>query len=494
MRKLLWLIMIMCSLQAMPQQLSFDDFKKLQRDKFNSYKDSLQTAHNQYREKLNKEYAEFLDNPWENVRFEKPTPIPPTPKPVVQDDENIKILDNTILKIDTIYVPLPVPLPQPRPIVPIYDDRQTDPLSDFVFSYFGTKAKVRDIGSEQLRLYQNKSLSEQWMAISNANADGLVIDLLNIRDNNNLCDWAFRGVVESLCKEMLGESDMAILLNGYLMTHAGYNVRFVKNSVGKLFLGYNTDFYLYNLASVWNNGATYYIADPKFCSDEMTVTLCDYAMPGEQGLSMRISNVQKFDLAPSKERIVRIKYHNAAGDTIRAAVNSNLIAFYDTYPKVWRDQLSSWQIVSEFPADPYLTDQLYPQLRKLIAGMDQQNAVNTLIGVCQSFPYGYDDEIWGYDYPLTIEQTWFHSQSDCEDHAIHLARLVRDLLGLRTALIYLPGHLVTGIVFTDSHPEGSRVECNGLDYLICDPTYFGEKIGKTFVATDTDETCIYLIN
>lgn len=474
-------------------QLSLDDFKKQMNEDFQAFKDTLRSQQDEFWQKINKEYAEFLASPWKPVEIVAPKPIPPKPKPVVIDDDNVTIIDDKIIKIDTVYVPLPKPIPQPKPVVPIWRDKKPAPLTTYMFSYFGTPGKVTDIGIESLRSrVAGKQAGEIWEELYNMNADLLVNDVLRIRDENGLCDWAFRGMVESLSRQMLGNTQASVILNGYIMTHAGYDVRFLANAAGQMFLGYSSDMAIFNSPAARSN-RTYYVADARIKDNDVGITMCDFPMPGERPLSMRIDKVQNFSTTPSDERVVKIKYHNAAGDTVRASVNKNLVDFYDTYPKVWGNQ-SSWQIVAGIPTDPYLTKQLYPQLKKLIKDMNQQDAVNTLMGVCQSFPYGYDDEIWGYDYPLTVEQTWYHPQSDCEDHAIHLSRLVRDLLGLKTALIYLPGHLVTGIVFTDSKPEGSKVMHNGLEYLICDPTYFGTTIGKTFVSTDPETTVIYILD
>lgn len=496
MRNLHYLFVIASLLLSAPlgaQKLSLDDFKKKNREQFNSYKDSLRASYNAFREKINREQAQFLSSPWTRVEFEDPTPMPPTPRPVVKDDDNITVIDRKILRIDTVYVPLPKPLPRPKPIISIDDDLTPKPKTYLQFEFFGTSGKVRDNGLSALTFGDGQSLGDLWMAFYNIGADETVADMLEIRDRYKLCDWAFRGAAEQMSRAMFRDDRLATLFNGYIMANSGYKVRFLSDRDGNLYLGYKTDMYLYNLASVSCYDGLYYVADSKFRDKKMDIVMCDFSIPGEQALSMRINNVQHFDLKPSAERVVGIKYHEAQGDTVRARVNENLVTFYDTYPKVWYHDRSAWQVVAEFPVDRNLTDTLYPQLRKLIAGKNQQDAVNILMGVCQSFPYGYDNQIWGYDYPLSVEQTWFHPYSDCEDHAIHLTRLVRDLLGLKTALIYLPNHLVAGIVFTDSNPDGCKLQYGGKEYLICDPTYFGEPIGKTFVATDTDQTALYLI-
>lgn len=478
---------------AVGQRLSLDDFKRAQREAFNSYTDSLRSDYAAWRERLNREYAEFLSKPWVSIEWEKGDPVPPRPRPVVKGDENVRVIHDGILHIDTVYVPLPTPIPRPRPIVRQDEERRHDELSQMSFEYFGTPGRVRSIASDALMKYETAAAGDAWMALWRAGADAVVADMISLRDERGLCDWAYRGAVEAMSKAMLGDGILSTLLNGYVMSNSGYKVRFVSDDAGNVYVAYATDIYLYNVPKVWCGDAMYYVADARLRDREMTATMCDVGLPGEQPLSMHIDKVQNLALNPSDERVVDIKYHNAQGHTVRARVNRNIAAFYDTYPKVWGNGLSPWQIVAEIPADKYLTDRLYPQLRELIKGMGQEDAVNTLMGVCQTFPYGYDDQVWGYDYPLTVEQTWYHPSSDCEDHAIHLSRLVRDLLGLETSLIYLPRHLVTGIIFTDCEPEGSRVDCDGKSFLICDPTNFGEKIGRTFVATDTDETKVYLL-
>lgn len=369
--------------------------------------------------------------------------MPLRPRPVVKDDKDIRVIDNGIIRIDTVYVPLPEPLPRPRPIVRHEEEkkdrrnerqeqnRRKGKPSELAFEYFGTPGRVRTLDRDALVHCNDGDAGEAWMALWNAGADLVTADMIDLRDERELCDWAFRGAVEAMSKAMLGDGMLGTLLYGYVMSHAGYKTRFVRDDEGKMYVACATDMYMYNVANVWSDGTIYYVPDSKVRDKKMSVSMCDTGLPGEQALSMRIDAVQKLALKPSAERIVRIDYLNAKGETVKTRVNENIVAFYDTYPKVSGalDQ-SPWQVIAEIPTDTYLTEQLYPQLRKLIKGMSQEDAVNTLMGVCQSFPYGYDDEVWGYDYPLTVEQSWYHPKSDCEDHAIHLSRLVRDLLGL----------------------------------------------------------------
>lgn len=108
-------------------------------------------------------------------------------------------------------------------------------------------------------------------------------------------------------------------------------------------------------------------------------------------------------------------------------------------------------------------------------------------------PYGLDDDIWGYDRAFFPDESWNYPKSDCEDHAIHFSRLVRDLLGLEVALVYYPGHLAAAVAFTDGSATGDYIESNGKRWIVCDPTYFYADVGRTMPGEDNSSaTLIYL--
>ena len=96
----------------------------------------------------------------------------------------------------------------------------------------------------------------------------------------------------------------------------------------------------------------------------------------------------------------------------------------------------------------------------------------------EGYKYGLDNEIWGCERPFFAEETIFYPMSDCEDHAILLTRLVRDLLHLPTAVVYYPDHLAAAVKVPEQIP-GDYLTSNRGDYLVCDPTYYYTGPGVT---------------
>lgn len=81
---------------------------------------------------------------------------------------------------------------------------------------------------------------------------------------------------------------------------------------------------------------------------------------------------------------------------------------------------------------------------------------------------------------------------DCEDRAILFTRLVRDLLGLKAALVYYPGHLASAICFTEDI-SGDYIMVDNAKYLICDPTYIGTPVGVTMPGMDNEKAKVILL-
>ncbi|MGM9800168.1 MAG: hypothetical protein ACI30M_05750 [Muribaculaceae bacterium] len=472
--------------------INIEELYKAQKCEFDAFTDSLQNEYDNFWKSLCAKYAEFMKNPWKEIELIEPKPLPPDPKPVIKDE----VIQNDVVVIDNV-IPKPIVTPQPKPVVPIFDDKNKL-KTEFFFNFYGTTASVNipDVSGFNIDYSSSDPYGNALLQLDNIGFNSVANDLLKIRDDYDLCDWAYKDMVKdfahSLCNN---DKDKANLIYGWLMTLCGYKVRFAmftpagENSP-RLTVAYSTDAFIYDKASLFTD-ALYFI-DEKFKSG--SAYMCDFNIKGEKPLSFIIQKEPKFTIAPSDERIVPIT--NAPGDTISAKTNVNYIRFLDTYPKasINYDWATAWSIAANIPMSSYLKSQIYPQIKEHIKDLDTPDAIQYLNQIAQSFEYGSDDEIWGGDYPLAVDQTWFHPASDCEDHAIHFSRLVRDLIGIDVVLLYVPQHLIAAVELGNMDIEGTRIQYNGKQYLICDPTYFGTKIGRTFVKFDSTNSTIIPLN
>lgn len=170
--------------------------------------------------------------------------------------------------------------------------------------------------------------------------------------------------------------------------------------------------------------------------------------------------------------------------------------FLSDYPSsaVDNDESTKWSTFADIPLSPENRERLYPALQKAIAGKSEQDAANMLINFVQTaFVYEYDDKVWGGDRIFAADETLYYPYSDCEDRAILFTRLVRDLMGLETALVYYPGHLAAAVRFNENIP-GDYFVIGDKRYLVCDPTYIGANIGRTMQGMNNNEAQVILLD
>ena len=184
------------------------------------------------------------------------------------------------------------------------------------------------------------------------------------------------------------------------------------------------------------------------------MSICDLPYPAERGLSLIITENMNIALSASPERTFQSKaYQNVHATT---SVNRNLIDFYDGYPssEIGGNLMTRWATYANTPLSPIVQEQFYPALRKELQGLSPYDAVSRLLNLVQtSLVYEYDDKVWGHDRAFFPEESLFYPYADCEDRSALFTRLVRDLVKLKTVLIYYPGHLAAAVEFPE--PVGS---------------------------------------
>ena len=157
--------------------------------------------------------------------------------------------------------------------------------------------------------------------------------------------------------------------------------------------------------------------------------------------------------------------------SVQTQYNKNLIGFFQYYPqtniKVYFEALISAE--TEYA--------LIKSLKPIIENKTEAEAVNILLRFVQkSFNYQTDDEQFGREKYLLMEETLYYPYSDCEDRSIFFAYLVRKLVGLEVIGLDYPGHIATAVKFSDNF-SGDYVVRNNKKYMICDPTYVNSTLG-----------------
>ena len=386
------------------------------------------------------------------------------------------------IKIDeVIEVPSIKARVQPKPFVPVIIPEGTTVAKKCEFDFFGSHIAIAidDDCRFKLESNTNQGVSKAVGALAKNDKYTVVLqDCLDAREKLKLNDWAYYSMLIKLGETFFGgKCNEATLLSAYLYCMSGYQMRFAfDRSTRKLLILVACDQLVSGAPYCRYDGVKFFIFSNEANSGSIELEWCTYALPKEKAMSLWMKDEPQF---ADDARLVKHRPYQAA-QPVAYKVNKNLIDFYDTYPvpSTDGDEYSRWIYYAQTPMSENAQATVYPELRKQLAGKSTFEQLRTIMYFIEGYRYGYDDEVWGHDRAFFPDETLFYPMSDCEDHAILLSRLVRDLMGLPTALVYYPGHLAAAVCVDEDIP-GDYLVTGNTKYLVCDPTiYYGDP-GKT---------------
>lgn len=463
---------------------AYDSFRKQSGEKYNDF-----------RRKCNEDYARFVENAWQSFRSEKPLPrpLPDKPVPPVPFKDGGDSLRPQLRQLPhELVVPVPQPIPQPAPAEPIRE--QPSPGGQpFGFSFYGTEAEVRLDEVQRITLSDcsETGVAAAWRRYSDGSYDNAVRDCLSLRLKHRLSDWAYLQMLLRLGSAFFGDgTDEATLLAAYIYCQSGYKMRLARGAGGRLCMLVASRHTIYDTGYFKIDGENYYPMGNK----ENSLDICNVSFPGEQPLSLYITQATSLAAAPSEPRTIQSERYPEI--KARVSVNRNLLDLYNSYPasEVSGNFMTKWAMYANTPLDENVRRELYPPLQQALDGQSQLEAAQRLLNFVQTaFVYEYDEKVWGYDRAFFAEETLFYPYCDCEDRSILFSRLVRDLLGLDVVLIYYPGHLAAAVGFTDD-VNGDCITLDGRHYTVCDPTYIGAPVGATMPGMDNAKAKVIMLD
>lgn len=463
------------------------------RNEMDKFVQSMTDDFNNFRRQSMEQFAEFVKNPWKE--FEETKPVPkPTPKPVppvIMDDDKDKPIEDKPIIIEEVVEPV-IEEPQPQPVEPIEEVPVVTP-SYLNFAFFGTSDKVR-LNKETLPVLRNvdeRSVSLMLQELSTEENDNLILDCLEIRKNRKLSDWAYLQMLNKIADEAYpGRSNEAQLLMAYLYLQSGYKMRLASDG-SNIYMLYASKHLIYEKPSFVVDGDSYYGVNE--LPDRLYI--CQTSFPNEESLSLLVNTNQLLTLNKSENRSISSSRYPTM--KLDVSVNKNLLDFYSTYPTSALDGniMTRWAMYANTPMDNNISSSLYPKLKELLKEKSEIEATNMLLNTLQTgLTYEYDDKVWGGDRAFFSEESLYYPYCDCEDRAILLTRLVRDVLGLNCLLVYYPGHLAAAIEYSDNSVKGDYITLDGRKYVIADPTYINAPIGCTMPGMDNATAKVIKLN
>ena len=355
------------------------------------------------------------------------------------------------------------------------------PGSGFPFRFYGRTYRVRYDRKADLTLLSTdeSDVAAGWEALE-AEVPSLVEDCLAIREREQLCDWAYLQLADSLSTAVYPTPcNERELLFGYLLGRAGYAVRFGCHA-SELTCLYGTQQIIYSLGYYSKDDAHYYEHRPQDGSMFISEPVPGAARP----LDLSLTRAPAFADRPLVKRHIDVR-----GIAFDYSIPTALLDFYWSYPH------TEMYVKANASVSAALRASVYPALQAAIEGKGQIEAANTILHFVQGLmTYESDRTHWGFEKWNFPEESFWYLRGDCDDHAILFARLVRDLLGLDVLLVQCDvnggrPHAATAVHFTEPL-SGDTFEHGGKTWWCCEPTSnysnVGQRRWEDYVVTRVD--------
>ena len=462
-----------------------------QRAKLQEYRKTRDQAFENFRAARNEAYAQMLSRKWVWFKLHQAQESPvinPIPPVVIPDDDQIKPIVPKPLPIVDL-VPRPEPSPEPKPVDPIL---RREKGSRHASLCFDTVCHLIDIGNSPLPLLSGtdeSDVADMWLALSDSQYDNMIADLYGVKEAESICDWSFVLMVKEFAYQVCDHKDSSEVLAAYILSQIGFDVRLARSDDGSIYLFLRPDCLVLG-QPYYNVGGSRFYAFRKDTPSE--IYFMEESYPGTKPVRMVPDGKIATDaMLLSSRPLKSSRYPEAACD---AVVNISLIKAMENYPRCCfsGNPNTTWAFYASVPMDIQVVKTVYPALQKAIEGKTNLEKVEVILNFVQTaFEYGYDNEIWGGDRPFFAEETIYYPYSDCEDRAILFSRLVRDLVGLKVALVLYPNHLAAAVDFGE--PYGDYIDCRGKIYTICDPTYIGAPVGRTMPDMENESAFVMVL-
>jgi hypothetical protein len=456
-----------------------NDYLRAQDDEYQEWLKKQQSDYGQFEEQQDKEFLEFLNQEWKQADLEPAKPLYTQPKPDVvpalrkEPPAESKVAGKPV-RVPTTAPPVaPVrPLPAP-PAQPAERFTATDKLN-----FFGVPIEFRHapVNARLGGAVSDQTIRDFWKNLSESRNEVIVEQALWWKKELRLNDWGYclllKGIADVLFPKQENES---VLSTWFLLMRTGYDAR-VGYSGGRAYLLVPASTSLFGLPYFSFSGSSnrYYALTLGAESAKLPESV--YTYEGNYAGAAKLFDFSLNTLPRLGTRPVPKKIRFTFGQEIRAisvTVDPTLADFFRLYPQAPFDIYFSAPV--SIPAAHDLIEGLTP----LIKGKSEVEAVNILLRFVQTaFKYKTDQENFGREKPLFVDETLFYDGSDCEDRAVLFSFLVRSLTGLPVVGVNYPGHMATAVKFS-TDAGGEVVQVGGVRYTICDPTYVFADAGRT---------------
>ncbi|WP_290540539.1 hypothetical protein [Alistipes sp.] len=450
------------------------------RKKYDQFKEQRQKEYQDFKAKANADFAAYLKQQWKHYdrKSADAAPLPvippepqtlppqqpsprPLPEPTTTPDEIREIADQSTP-------------PATRPVTPVYKGRT------LALEFFGDSLTIpwSEEMTPRLTSSDEKGFSAVW-GVWSSHSDDCVRYLSAYADAHHLNGWGYYQLIKKLSEQAYTDrqNNERIALQAFLLSQLKFKAQVAANeerlvlllpfkeqvyAVPYLVLD-NSKFYIYSYGH--NLGSSYRTYDNNFSYADRQLSL---AMDGGMDVGLR-------------QRMEVKRWSAILGEPFVAELPIGNIALQLNYPVI------DGKVYYRQTVSPQLATQVLSTLRRKISGMNETQQVGYLLNLVQNgFKYATDDEMFGRQKQLFIEESFFYEQNNCKDRVGVFSWLVRELTGLDVVSVSFAAtsrskgvaHITCAVNFRGDVP-GDAFNFRGKRYVMCDPTYINAGIGKT---------------
>lgn len=469
MRKyVIMLTFVLFALTAKAQQR--DDWRK----QYEQFKQDRRREYQDFKAKANADFAEFLKQQW---KVYNPQAAAPAPIPVVMPEPQRLPVEK----------PATDPLPEPKPDFDAIRQITNKPATpakpagqELAVEFFGDPLRIPWSAGMTPRLasVDESGFSAAWSAFG-ARSDETVRYLDNYAAEHRLNGWGYYQLARKVSEQAypVDRPNERIAMQAYLLSQLKFRAQVAVSgqrlvlllpfreqvySVPYLMIG-PTKYYIYSYGHDRSAGYRTYENNFAYADQELSL-----AMDGTMNVGMKMElEVPRWSALLGEKFVTQIDVGN--------------IALQLDYPVV------DGGVYYRQGVSPRLAETVLGTLRRKTTDMDETGKVGYLLNLVQNgFEYATDDDVFGRQKQLFIEESFFYGQNNCKDRVGVFSWLVRELTGLDVIFVSYEGnaasggvnHIACAVAFR-GEVAGDAFRYKGGRYIVCDPTYINAGIGRT---------------
>ncbi len=342
-------------------------------------------------------------------------------------------------------------------------------------SFFGTTTAV-PYGSALLPNLNGapgtSSIQEFWKTMASGPHGPTLEAVQGHREDLGLSDWGYYRYLQNLSAQLYGEAaaNEQTLWTWFMLMKSGYDAR-VGYRQDQVILLLPVEEQVFDRPQMHVDGQRYYLM-----ADKAGGSLRTYNGQHEEATQpLHLSAQSLPDLTGAAETgTVSFTFQDERYE-LDVAYNPSVVDYLEDYPNV------ELQVLFEAGVSSVARRSLAKALGPLVEDRPPRAALNLLLRFAQfATDYKRDRDHFGEERFLFPEETLTADYSDCEDRAVLMAYLTRELLGREVVGLKWPNHVALAVRASSGLTTTKTDRTVTVDedtYILADPTYIGSSLG-----------------